>query len=80
MEGFAITPCPGEGFGVSGVQQGPRGGRKGQIPPPGSGSTQSHACGVEHVWQCGGGHGEGAGHIAELTGTRTAARVGGRWE
>ena len=42
-----------EGFGVwrSGAQR--------ELPPPGHGSTQSHACGAEHVCGRGGGRGKG---------------------
>lgn len=74
-------PAPIKGFGLwgSGVQQWPWG-RKGQIPPPGYGSTQSHACGAEHVCQRGGGHGKGggAGHTAAPTGTRMLVQAGMR--
>lgn len=80
MEGFAITPHPGEGFGVSGVQQGPRGEGRDRSLLLAHGACRVTRVGLSTCGSVGVGTGRGAGHIAELTGTRTSARVGGRWE
>lgn len=76
--GFAIIPCPGEGFGVSGAQQGPRGEGRDRSLLLAPGACRVTRVGLSTCGSVGVGTGRGAGHIAELTGTRTSAQVGGR--